>query len=262
MNAILLAVLAATLLILLLLVAVALSLAIMRRQKERQQTELAETKLSFEKEIRQVETEVSEQVMGHVASELHDNIGQMLTAMHIQLQNQTLDHPESEETLAPLQNHLSHITQQIRLLSKSLNNDFIEKSGLVGSIQTEVERLNELRRFQVEYVFQGEETPLAKEQDLMVYRIFQEIMNNALKHAKAQHVWIQLNTSRTDFRLEIKDDGVGFDYEEKKRLGDGSGLANIVKRANLANLDCHFTTKLGDGTRYIFTKKVENKSKR
>ncbi len=262
MTAIILAIVTATLMILLLIVGIAFSFSLVKRQKEKQIMELTETKLNFEKEIRQVETEVSEQVMSHVASELHDNIGQMLTAMHIQIENQTLDHPETEESYVPIKKYLTNVTQQIRLLSKSLNNDFIEQKGLVGAIEIEADRLNALNRFHVTVTKKMEDFDLQKDQELMIFRIFQEISQNALKHARAKNLFVNILGNSVNFELEIKDDGVGFDTEEIRAKSDGSGLTNIVKRASLAGLDCEFKTKKGEGTSYKFTKKPIMPSKK
>src|SRR5580704_8365266 len=89
-----LAIVSITLLMLFLVAAIILVIFISGKQRLKQQMELAENKLTFEKELRQVETEVSEQILGQLAQELHDNIGQMLTAVHIHLENQMIDHPD------------------------------------------------------------------------------------------------------------------------------------------------------------------------
>jgi signal transduction histidine kinase len=257
MSAIILAIVTATLVILLLIVGIAFSFSLIKRQKERQIMELTETKLNFEKEIRLVETEVTEQVLSHVASELHDNIGQMLTAMHIQIENQTLDFPETEKAYTPLKKYLTNVTQQVRSLSKSLNNDFIFQAGLVKSIQAEVNRLNELRRFDVQLETDTEEVSLQKDQELMVFRIFQEISQNALKHSRAKNLWVNIKEKPNTFELEIKDDGVGFDVIEIEKTSDGSGLKNIIKRADLAGLTCDLKSEIGRGTSYVFKGKPD-----
>ena len=149
MNDIILSIVAATLLILLLIAGIAITFFISNRQRMRQEQILVETKLDFERELRQVETEVSEHVMGQFANELHDNIGQLLTAMHIEIENRKLDSPENQDEYKPLEIYLNEVTQQLRLLSKTFNNDFIAHSGLLTAIQLEVKRMNHLRRFVV-----------------------------------------------------------------------------------------------------------------
>ena len=88
----------------------------------------------------------------------------------------------------------------------------------------------------------------------MVFRIFQEILQNVMKHAGAKNVFIRLKTDSEMFELEVKDDGSGFDYEEVFRQNKASGLRNIFKRAALAQLECAIHTKVGEGTSYILKK--------
>ncbi|MFA7272390.1 MAG: ATP-binding protein [Crocinitomicaceae bacterium] len=252
MNPILISIVAGTLLILLLVAGIVITFFYANRQRIQQEKNLAEAQLSFEKEIRQMESEVSENLMAQFANELHDNVGQLLTAMHIEIENQKFDLPDNGSNFNSLESYLAEITHQLRLLGKSLNTDFIGDSGLLAAIQIEIERLNSLRRFAIQLTVQGEKSNLEKDQELIVFRIFQEITQNALKHAKAKNLFVHLNL--TDFSLEVKDDGAGFDYERIVTHKKASGLRNIVKRAKLANLDCLITSNVGQGTRYFFEK--------
>jgi signal transduction histidine kinase len=254
MNDIILSIVAATLLILLLIAGIAITFFISNRQRMRQEQILVETKLDFERELRQVETEVSEHIMSQFANELHDNIGQLLTAMHIEIENQKLDNPDNQDGYKPLEIYLNEVTQQLRLLSKTLNNDFIAHSGLLTAIQLEVKRMNDLRRFTVHLDASLVISNLKKEEELMVFRIFQEILQNVMKHARAKKVFIRLESNPTTFELEVKDDGKGFDYEEVFKQNKASGLRNILKRAALAELECIIHTKIGGGTSYILKK--------
>src|SRR5258706_8107213 len=96
-----LAVISTTLLVLLLIAGIVIAFFITGIQKSKQKIELAETKLVFEKDLRTVETEVTESIMGQFAQELHDNIGHLLTALHIQVENQKLDYPQLVESFKP-----------------------------------------------------------------------------------------------------------------------------------------------------------------
>lgn len=254
MNDIILSIVAVTLLILLLIAGIAIAFFLNNRQRMNQEQELMETKLAFEQELRQVETEVSEHMMSQFSNELHDNIGQLLTAMHIEIENRKLDRPDDQESFKPLEIYLGEVTQQLRLLSKTLNNDFIAYNGLLTSIRMEVDRLNKLKRFIARVDDEVSGTPLKNDQELMVFRIFQEIVQNIMKHAEAKHVLITLRSDSEQFELQIRDDGKGFDYTETFNQNKGSGLRNILKRAALAQLECTIHTKIGEGTNYILKK--------
>lgn len=235
------------LLLLLLVAALVLVFFIWSRQRNRQEMEMAKTRLQFEQELRQVEAEVSEHIMGQFARELHDNIGQLLTSIHIQLQNQKLENPGLSDSLKPVEIYLGEAIQQLRLLSRTLNNDFIGYIGLFASIETEVGRIRALKRFEVHLSAFSGHSHLSREQELMVFRIFQEIMQNALKHSGAQNVYIDAEGSETFFRLKVKDDGHGFDSREVMAQGKVSGLQNMVKRARLAGLSLSIHATPGQG---------------
>lgn len=254
MNDIILSIVAATLLILLLIAGIVITFFMTNRQRMRQEHELTETRLAFEQELRRVEAEVSEHVMSQFSNELHDNIGQLLTAMHIEIENRKLDDPENQESFKPLEIYLAEVRQQLRLLSKTLNNDFISYSGLLASLKLEVDRLNKLKRFVARIEDEVTGTPLKSDQELMIFRIFQEIIQNVMKHAEAKQVVITLKSDSEQFELRIRDDGKGFDYEETFRENKGSGLRNILKRTALAQLECTIHTKIGEGTTYILKK--------
>ncbi len=235
---IVLAVISITLLILLLVAGIILVFFQSGRERLKQQMELAQNKLNYEKELRQVETEVSEEIMGQFAQELHDNIGQLLTAVHIQLENLKIDHPALKDGFTPMEIYLSEVTQQLRLLSRTLNNDYIGHIGLIGAMNLEINRIKALRRFQLHWEEPTGISNLNKNQELMVFRIFQEIIQNCLRHSLAKNVYVTMANANNSFELEVIDDGKGFDLENVMESNKASGLRNIIKRAKWAGLEC------------------------
>jgi len=243
-----------TLLILLLLAGMVISFFFAGRQRARQQMQMTQAKLDFEKEIRQGENEVSENVMSQFAQELHDNIGQLLTAIHIQLENQKIDYPQMAEGLRPISIYLDEASQQLRLLSRTHNNDYLMTIGLLAAIQTEVERIRVLRRFQVIWEPVSGHSNLGKNQELMVFRMLQEIIQNALRHSAAKQLRISVNNAQEVFELSVEDDGRGFSLAEALESKKASGLRNIMKRARLASMDCRIESSPGKGTLFVLKK--------
>lgn len=252
-NEIFFGIMGTTLLVLLLIIGIILTFFISARRRQKQELQLSETKLNFEREIRQVETEVTEHLMSQFSQELHDNIGQLLTAMHIHIENQKLKHPALEEGFQPIEIYLAEVTQHLRLLSRTLNNDYLGHIGLLSSLQLEVERLRALKRFTVQFESATGATGLDRNQELMVFRIFQEITQNALRHSRAQNLYIGL-TLDGGFCLSVKDDGKGFDKAEVFSKGRASGLNNIIKRSRLAGLECVIESEPEKGCLYIIKK--------
>ncbi|MBL7930248.1 MAG: hypothetical protein JNL60_00015 [Bacteroidia bacterium] len=243
-----------SLVIILLVFGLVLAFFIANRQKVKQQMQLTQAKLDFEKELRQVEAEVSEHVMSQFAQELHDNIGQLLTAMHIQLENQRIDHPELADGLKPIDIYLDEVTQQLRLLSRTFNNDYLSHIGLFAAIQMEVDRLNVLKRFDVIYKAASGASNLEKNQELMTFRILQEIIQNALRHSGAKLLSIEVDNRNGSFEMRVSDNGKGFLLNETLASQKASGLRNIIKRARLAGLDCKIESGPGIGSLFILKK--------
>lgn len=245
---IILSVIGITSLILLLVAGIVMVFFQLSRQRMKQQMELAQNKLNYQKELRKAETEVSEEIMGQFAQELHDNIGQLLTALHIQLENLKIDHPALKESFKPMEIYLSEVTQQLRLLSRTLNNDYIGHIGLLGAMGVEINRIKSLRRFEVHWrpPVSGSLT-LTKEQELMIFRVFQEIIQNCLRHSHAKNVYITLHNEAQKFEMKIEDDGTGFDAESILQSEKASGLRNIIKRSHWAGMKCFIQSSPGKG---------------
>lgn len=232
-----------TLVILVLVIAIILTLFITAKKQ-------AQAKLDFERELRQVENEVSEHVLGQMAQELHDNIGQELTALNFQVQNQKLEYPQLSNSFKPIEIHLAHIDKQLRLLSRTLNYDYLGHIGLYAAIQTLAERLNALKRVAITCQLPNQSTSLNKNQELMVFRVLQEIAQNTLRHAGATHLQIKVNSATPAFDLVVTDNGKGFDTDLVLKSKNASGLKNILKRIKLANLQIDLKSEIGKGTTY------------
>ncbi len=251
---ILLSIVSTSLLMLILIVIIAIAFVISARQKLKQEMLLAETKLQYEQELRQVENEVSEQMMNRLSQELHDNIGQLHTAMHIQIQNQKLGHPELKEKFETVEAYLGEATRQLKILSRTLNYDYLGHAGLLHTLDLEVERLKNLKRPEISFIKQGLVSPLTKNQELVVFRLFQEIIQNALRHSGAEKIELGLNCSETGFDFKLRDNGKGFDVENTLASANSNGLRNIFKRAELAGLKVKLHSELGKGTTFELTK--------
>ncbi len=236
-----------TLLILLLVAVVVITIFVSNRRHVQQEVKMAQMLLDYEKDIRLVQ----EQVMTAVARELHDNIGQRLTFMNMQLEQQKQVNPVIASPLQPINDMMVQTIDEVRMLGRSLNSDLIEKNGLVYTVGKEVERLQQLNKYEVHWDNDEQEPQLNKDQKVMVFRVFQEILNNLLKHAAAKNIYISLY-GKSNFKMIVKDDGKGFEFDEIMSTAKGAGLKNILKRADLAKLACHIETATGKGTTFTF----------
>jgi signal transduction histidine kinase len=241
-----------TLLILLLIAGVIITFFLANRRHVQQEVKMALMQTNYEKELRAVENEVQEQTLNNISRELHDNIGQLLTLMRIQIEQEKLDKPDAMATLAPIDATLTDTIQQVRLLSHSLNSDILEQNGLLQMIEQETNRLRQFKKISINMEHDGTEPALNKDQRIMAFRIFQELITNMLKHARAKNIYVQLK-AKEKFSLLLSDDGQGFDLQQTIQSGGGAGLKNMTKRAALANLHFHIDTAIGKGSTFTLS---------
>lgn len=239
-------VLITTLLILLLIAGVIITVFVANRRHVQQEVKIVQMQVDYAQELRKAEQEVQEQTLVNVARELHDNIGQLLTMMRMQLEHQKIVFPAMDESLQGIDNTLEHTMQEVRRLGKSLNSELME--GLVYPMEQEVIRLKQLNKYTVHWEY-DEEPKLAKDQKVIVFRMYQEILNNILKHARSKNIYISVQ-GKDKFKMVVRDDGRGFDLDEMLKGGKGSGLKNMLKRAEMANLKCHINSAINKGTTF------------
>lgn len=251
-NDIGLTIIVTTLLILLLIAGVIITMILANRRHVQQEVKMAHMQVAYEKELRTVENEVQEQVLTDVARELHDNIGQLLTMIRIQLEQEKLDDDVMMKRLAPVDSTLSDTIDQVRLLSHSLNTEYLETNTLDYAIEKEVDRLSKLKKLKIHWEYNGTPPNFDKGRRIMVFRMLQEVLNNALKHARAKNIYITL-TGGDGFMLQVKDDGKGFDKEKIIAENKGSGLQNLLKRARLAELQLDIESTKGEGSIFTFS---------
>lgn len=236
-----------TLIILLLIASIVISVFVANRQRLRQEMKMSGLKLSYEKELRNAELELREQLLSHVSRELHDHVGHTLVNMQLIIENRKLDDPEKATQLKPFEDLLKEASNQIRLLSRSLSQEYLSSMTFQDAILKEVERLTEYSPMNVVYVPGTRKYgTLDKDQLLMSYRIFQEIINNVIRHSGASEITVRSNFN--DYLLKVEDNGKGFNPDEIFATGKASGLNNIRKRASLAGLDLIIKSSQDKGT--------------
>jgi two-component system NarL family sensor kinase len=125
----------------------------------------------------------------------------------------------------------------------------LTKLGLFEAAEDLFEHLDETSSLHAECKIIGSTERLPENKEIMVYRIIQEMVNNTLKHAKANKMELSLSMVPGSLQLEYKDDGVGFDLNEKLGI-DSIGLKSIQSRVNFLNGEMKIDSKPGDGVKY------------
>ena len=179
--------------------------------------------------------EVQEEERRHLARELHDEIGQALTAAKINLQS-IIAATGGSATLARLEDTtaiLDRLIGQVRQIALDLRPLMLDELGLVPALRSLLDKQG--RRASVGVHFSAENVPenLDPEIQTTCFRIAQEAITNAVRHADATQIDLDLWSEKKELRLRIRDNGVGFDAESAQAQTVGLGLIGIKERGAL-----------------------------
>jgi signal transduction histidine kinase len=192
--------------------------------------------------------EVQEDERGRLARDLHDDIGQALTALKIQL--------ESRARVEECVDTVRHTLERVRQLSLSLRPLQLDDLGLVAALRSHLDRQTGIGGLAPH--FDALEAPLgvAPELETACFRVAQEAINNVLRHARARNLWLRLFTVDGRLALSVRDDGGGFDLEAARRRGAAGaslGLGGMEERVALAGGTLDLRSAPGQGTVLLAT---------
>lgn len=188
-----------------------------------------------------------------LARELHDEIGQALTATQLNLQV-LLELQDPQELKARLEDSLllvEQLLQQVRTLSLDLRPSMLDDLGLASALRWYLYRQAERAGFEVHYISELAEIRFPSEIETTCFRIAQESLTNIVRHARAQLVTLELHLLENCLHLIISDNGVGFDVAAARiRAAGGSslGLLGMQERALLIGGQVIITSAPGKGT--------------
>jgi len=195
-----------------------------RQLKNKQEQE--QLQAEFRQELLKAQIEMQEQTLNYISGEIHDNITQVLSFVKLNLKVADYGNEVVKKKIEESRELISQAINDLRNLSKSLSFEHITKLGLVKTLEIEVERINNSGLIQTNLLIQGEYYTLGEQRDLVLFRIFQEVLNNTLKHSGAKHLKINLQYHPELFNLTVQDDGLGFSADSAAKYS-GLGLNNI-----------------------------------
>jgi signal transduction histidine kinase len=205
-----------------------------RKKQVRHITEKLSLKHQYQSQVLQTQIEVQEQSFRHVSEEIHDNIAQTLSLVKLKLY-QTANKTENENIKHGIENTnelLGIALNDLRNLSHVLNGGLVSKLSLQEGIEKELNYIRDGENRRAHLTISGSTFEPNSEKKLLIFRIVQESINNAIKHGKASEININLNYRDGIFRVQITDNGKGFDLKNIEH-SSGLGLHNIHLRAKL-----------------------------
>ncbi|HTH82152.1 MAG TPA: ATP-binding protein [Mucilaginibacter sp.] len=210
--------------------------------RNRYQTRLALQQITEQKNRTLAVLETEENERRRIAADLHDGVSQMLAAVSIQLKK----HDRSIEIAHDL---LEQAAAEVRAVSHQMTSELLKHYGLVKAIENNLAQLNSPGSPAQFHFFNMVENGNVDELlQVMLYRSFQELVNNINKHAQATEVNIHLTINEETTLLMIEDDGIGFDT---KNDHNGLGLRSLASRIKVFNGDLMIDSIPGNGTTVI-----------
>ncbi|MFC5285286.1 tetratricopeptide repeat-containing sensor histidine kinase [Pedobacter alpinus] len=183
-----------------------------------------------------------------IATDLHDGVGQMLSATLMNLNGFAAnindipvdDRNNLEKSLALL----NESYDEMRSISHQMMPNALLKAGLTTAVREFLSKIDE-SQIKINLDITGFKNKLNDNLETVLYRVIQESVNNVIKHAKATKLSLQLNKDEEGISITIEDNGVGFDPNKNK---DGIGLSNIKSRINFINGTVEYDSAPGKGT--------------
>ena len=191
-----------------------------------------------------------------IAREIHDELGGILTGLKWDLEkiDKTLNNPSDGSQLFEVHNRIGSMTgliettiNTVRRIASELRPGVLDDLGLVAAVEWQIEQFQARSGLKCHWTNNAGEIELTRERATAVFRILQEILTNALRHAGAANLYVKLGRSKNYFEMEVKDDGRGI-TESQMRNSRSLGLLGMRERALLVGGEVSISGKEGGGT--------------
>ena len=215
------------------------------------QLELNETKARQQEEILRNTISAQENERKRIAQDLHDDVGAMLSVVKLNVGRieKKSDESKAKELAAETKSYLDEVITQVRRISRSLLPPSLEKLGLHFALEELANWVNKADQLKIECWKGGEQFRFNNKKELAIFRIVQELLNNAIKHSGASLIKINSRYAANNLMISVCDNGKGFILDEKKN--SGLGLKNLESRSQIIGAKFKMKSVPGKGTTAI-----------
>lgn len=231
---------------------IVLSVLFYQRAQHKHFQSMSDLKNNYQQEILKAQLEMQEQTFRTISQEIHDNIGQVLSLVRLQISTvNPVDLLATEQKITSSKELLDQALDDLRNLSKQLNPEHVGRRPLSELLRVQLNIIQKAGLHQTHFELHGEETPLEPGKKLIVFRIAQEALNNVLKHAAARNISVVLVHLPDKTLLSLKDDGRGFEIPaatDPDAPPGGLGMRNMAYRASLIGAGFHVQSRFTEGT--------------
>ena len=208
--------------------------------------------IEFEQTLLKSQLEIQEHTFNDISREIHDNIGQVLSLIRINLN--TLKAPHENEKLELMDDLMGKAISDLRSLSHSLDADHIRNNGWTSAVRKLLNDLQKSEKYKTFILIEEELPPLGSDKPIILFRMIQEVVNNIIRHAGADTIWLDARKENDKIEIDIKDNGKGFNAESNS---PGVGLQNLKNRSKMINAGLLIKSEPGKGTCITISIKTE-----
>lgn len=204
------------------LVAIGIVILIFTYQKKQLHHRFEQQRLQSEynEAILNSRIEAQEEALGAISREIHDNIGQLLSSARLMVAAAARNPQHTSEVLEQSTEVIGKAIEDLRMLSKSLNGQWLEQFNFIDNLKMEAARLQKAGAVHMTVNSEGH-VFIRSDRQLILLRLVQEAIQNSIKHGHASLIHIDITRAHDRYRIVVKDNGVGFDAEDTKRHGFG-----------------------------------------
>jgi signal transduction histidine kinase len=193
-----------------------------------------------------------ERERARIASDLHDDLGPLLSAVKLKISSFELTDPDDKLQMDLTNHHIDDILKRIRDISFDLMPNALVRKGLATALKEFLDYLNN-DGGRIKFVFESVgDINVAEQKAVNIYRIVQEAAHNAIKHSGATQFLLRLETKNKNLQITIKDNGKGFDKEKVSAATVGFGLRGLLSRSEVIGGKMYLESRPGEGTTYSF----------
>jgi PAS domain S-box-containing protein len=195
-----------------------------------------------------------EKERSRIARELHDDIGQRLALLAMELEQANRSANESptitRRHLEEIRNHCSEIADDVQSLSHQLHSSRLDLLGIAAAIKGFCNEFAKKHEVDIEFIDENVPSRLSNDISLCLFRVAQEALHNAVKYSGVSQFSVEVRGTGDEIRLVVRDGGAGFDAQEAKR-NRGLGLQSMQERMHLVHGRLTVESKPGKGTRIV-----------
>lgn len=205
---------------------------------------------NFQQALLQAQLEMQEHTFNTVSRDIHDNVGQILSLVNLNLN--ILGFGEvNNEILTNTKDLLRNAVAELRELGSMYYTDRLAEEGLIASIQRQLSQLDKTRIFTTSFHSELEDISIDKNKTIFLHRMIQEVLNNVVKHSGANRVEVIITKKGEDIHVTIIDNGKGFAKADSNFI-PGIGLNSIQQRATMIGARVIILSEPGSGTNVTF----------